>query len=391
MDAATLEKRYLKVTKRFVKLSGIWPSETKFSKYLARFIINLIVVPALVTQAAKVVCFFSMNVAVEDIPFMTALIGILTKQWTYIVKEKKFKLLLDGIYEDWAIDRSKEELNIMTTYAIRGAFLTSFYVGNAYFCVIVFISQPHISRIFDKITSHNESRNRLFIYPAYYAIDEEKYYYAITAHMSSAVISALLVYSACDTMYMFLVQHACSLLAVAGYRFKHAIDFSIDEKGKNVDTPNEIHRKVCYAVQGHERANLYLKEIENIHFHYLLISMMLVMLGVTVTLFKISVMKITSEFYKYCSFLIIQLMHIFFLSIQGQFLANVNDEIYNNIYEAMWYNAPVKTQALYVLALRRALTPLQLTAGGFVTMNLQSFADVIKTSVSYFTVLESVQ
>lgn len=45
-------------------------------------------------------------------------------------------------------------------------------------------------------------------------------------------------------------------------------------------------------------------------------------------------------------------------------------------YEASWYNINPKIQALYVLALRRSLTPPRLTAGGLIELNMQSFSEV---------------
>lgn len=45
-------------------------------------------------------------------------------------------------------------------------------------------------------------------------------------------------------------------------------------------------------------------------------------------------------------------------------------------YEASWYNINPKIQALYILALRRSLTPPRLTAGGLIELNMQSFSEV---------------
>ncbi|XP_076753772.1 uncharacterized protein LOC143425136 [Xylocopa sonorina] len=95
------------------------------------------------------------------------------------------------------------------------------------------------------------------------------------------------------------------------------------------------------------------------------------------------------EFYKYCGFLVVQLIHLLFLAIQGHFIIISHDRVYNDIYNGIWYASTPRTQALYAIALRRNLTPPLLTAGGLMTLNLESFAEIIKASVSYFTVLKS--
>lgn len=45
-------------------------------------------------------------------------------------------------------------------------------------------------------------------------------------------------------------------------------------------------------------------------------------------------------------------------------------------YEASWYDISPKIQALYILALRRSLTPPRLTAGGLIELNMQTFLEV---------------
>lgn len=44
--------------------------------------------------------------------------------------------------------------------------------------------------------------------------------------------------------------------------------------------------------------------------------------------------------------------------------------------EAHWYNGSSKMQSLYILVLRKCLSPPKLTGGGFVALNLDSFVQV---------------
>ncbi|XP_017792749.1 PREDICTED: odorant receptor 22a-like [Habropoda laboriosa] len=86
----------------------------------------------------------------------------------------------------------------------------------------------------------------------------------------------------------------------------------------------------------------------------------------------------------------IQLVHVLYLTLPGQFVIDANEEISESIYSALWYNSDKRTQSLFVLALRNCLSAPQITAGGLITMNLQSFSEIVKTSVSYYMVLKSV-
>lgn len=81
---------------------------------------------------------------------------------------------------------------------------------------IMFIMIPTIPPILNIIMPLNESRGREFIYPTYFFIDEEKYYYPILTYMATVILIVSSVYLACDTNLVQIVHHGCALLAISG-------------------------------------------------------------------------------------------------------------------------------------------------------------------------------
>ncbi|XP_026673598.1 odorant receptor 49a-like isoform X3 [Ceratina calcarata] len=133
----------------------------------------------------------------------------------------------------------------------------------------------------------------------------------------------------------------------------------------------------------------YLTEIESAYAINLFVQVGVVIISFTITLFQAATVSFNMETYHYFGFAISQFVHIFFLTVQGQFVINLQDSIYIKTYETCWYRGNVKTQALFVMIQRRNLTPPQLTAGGLIELNLDTFAEVVKVCVSYCTVLRS--
>lgn len=82
---------------------------------------------------------------------------------------------------------------------------------------IMFIMIPTIPPILNIIMPLNESRDREFIYPTYFFIDEEKYYYPILTYMAIVILIVSSVYLACDTNLVQIVHHGCALLAISGW------------------------------------------------------------------------------------------------------------------------------------------------------------------------------
>ncbi|XP_076686988.1 uncharacterized protein LOC143378844 [Andrena cerasifolii] len=239
------------------------------------------------------------------------------------------------------------------------------------------------------VPNKNRTMQRIYIYPAYYPFDEEKYCIYFWTHMALVICTVAVVYTACDTLYMYGVQHACGLLAVAGYRFKSAVENLDYDEMKSDKAMNLTYRKVCISVHGYKHALSFIQDIHELHSTYLAAMVILVIAAFSITLVKTSITDVGFEFYKYLGFLVIQLIHLFFLTCQGQFVQNAYDDIYDDMYAGRWYNSSPKTQMLYLLALRGTLTAPALTAGGLLPLTLETFAEVLKASVSYFTVLKS--
>ncbi|XP_076664963.1 uncharacterized protein LOC143367223 [Andrena cerasifolii] len=350
MKKEEVDKRYLSSNKVLCRFAGVWPYQTKISRKVARTFVYTISLSAIYTMILRVILFFSPDILIEQCPFLVAASGILVKLVNYALNYDKLEGLVNGMYSDWDTNRPPAETEIMDVYGKRGVFFTIAYMVTALFGTIVFIIMPTAAGIVEYFArTENGTVYRYYIYPAYYPFDEDRYYICFWTHMAVVICVVSIVYTACDTLYMYGVQHACGLLAVAGF----------------------------------------IQDIHELHSTYLAIIVVLVITAFSITLVKMSLTEVGFEFYKYLGFLVVQLIHLFFLTSQGQFVQNAYDELYNEMYGGHWYNSSCKTQMLYLLALRGSLTAPVLTAGGLLPLTLETFAEVLKASVSYFTVLKS--
>lgn len=96
-----------------------------------------------------------------------------------------------------------------------------------FFCGFMFLLIPSIPPILNVISPLNESRGRELIYPSYYFVDEEKYYYPILMHMIAVALILTSVYVACDTYLVYIVHHGCALLAISGWVFVLCIPYNL--------------------------------------------------------------------------------------------------------------------------------------------------------------------
>ncbi|KAG7205965.1 hypothetical protein KM043_007892 [Ampulex compressa] len=80
------------------------------------------------------------------------------------------------------------------------------------------------------------------------------------------------------------------------------------------------------------------------------------------------------------------LVFMIFLNIfPAQKLLDCSSNIFNSVYNAQWYFAPLKIRRVLPLIMRRCLEPTGLTWGKVLTSSLEIFLTIIQMSLSYFT------
>ncbi|CAD1477152.1 unnamed protein product [Heterotrigona itama] len=252
MDKATVEKKYMKIIKTCGTLCGIWPEQNKFSKYAMRSFIYIFASTSLFTQVANLVYFYSIDLLTWQLCFMVVVIGILVKQGNYVINSKQPSCFL-GYTLVRQVNITLENSCLFTTQTRCVNSLVDQFTGFGFSCATLSFVEPSLMPIIlDVILPKNESRDIVYCFPAYYMIDDRKYRTLISIHMVCTCYGIYYVFAGCDANYMFIVQHACGQLAVAGYRFKNAVsDLSNVKHPSDVD---KIYERVLHSIRGQQRA-----------------------------------------------------------------------------------------------------------------------------------------
>ncbi|XP_031775617.1 odorant receptor 22b-like isoform X1 [Apis florea] len=386
MDAGTVEKNFLKVNKIFGLIIGVWPYQNYRLKMAERFISITVMMSSFVTQVAHIVLNPTIEKVAMNLPYSIASFGTFVKMGNYFLDETKLITILNHIFEDWAAIKTKEEYEIMYKYSRRGLFITISYFLHIGVTEIFMLMWPMVPPILDIIMPLNVSRKRILLYPAYFWLDDEKYYVLLLGHMIIAILMTCFIFCACDTNYVYAVQHACGLLAIAKYRFKNVCKDLNDKENHAMPLEKIKYKSICESIKAHQHTLKYLKLIENSYHTYLFISLGLLIMAISVSLLEVAN---GSRKLVQATYLFAQLFHTFILTVQGQFVINELQDVYESIYESPWYTFSPRIRSLYVLSLRSCLNFPTLTAGGLIVLNLQSFAEIIKAAVSYYTVMQT--
>lgn len=81
------------------------------------------------------------------------------------------------------------------------------------------------------------------------------------------------------------------------------------------------------------------------------------------------------------------LLQLFFYSFVGDYLKCQMGEIAHSIYSCNWHCLPMKLMRNVLFIIMRSQHPVQLLAGKFFVVNIETFMAILKSSLSYLSVL----
>ncbi|XP_011634244.1 uncharacterized protein LOC105425251 [Pogonomyrmex barbatus] len=225
-----------------------------------------------------------------------------------------------------------------------------------------------------------------------YFIDQEKYLYLILLHVCMALCIGTVAMLAIGTLLITYLQHTCGMFRIASYRIKQAIKIDILQ---NVNQKSKIliTRDIICAINIHRQAINLSKHLLSI---FEIMFFCLIVVGVTclsLNLFQLfqiaSSVNNIGELFPPLLYSSVSILYMFLANYMGQDIINHNDDVYVTAYNAQWYKAPLNIQKMILFLLQRRAKEHTLDVGGLFHASIECFATLVKTSVSYFTVIYS--
>ncbi|XP_029166169.1 odorant receptor Or2-like [Nylanderia fulva] len=99
----------------------------------------------------------------------------------------------------------------------------------------------------------------------------------------------------------------------------------------------------------------------------------------------------SSEIARYVALVLLQSCRLFFSSWAGQEVIDHSARISMAAYNGIWYNAPIEMQKCLILLIAKSQKGSQITIAKLYVTNLEGFSMIMKTSVSYCTLMISLR
>ncbi|XP_035725133.1 odorant receptor Or2-like isoform X1 [Vespa mandarinia] len=399
--------RYYNINRLLLLVIGSWPMIKKspinsFIQMIQSFFIYIILASSVLVQIFKLITSeptLDLFVNVSSYAFLCMV--YLGKYGFYMFHLGNIKCLIIRIQRNWNLLIDEKEREIMEEYTQKGKKFTFICLFLSCFTIILLLIWTSFLFISDILVPLNGSHRLECPFVAEYFIDQEVYYYPILLHMYTIFLVGLTVVIATEAFYVIIVQHACGLFHIVGYRFEQVFKESTLNSISLSRKSLEINYLIIRAINSHQNAIKFVDHMNscfsNSYFMLIILSVISLIMNCTDILQAMNSNKnynlvsasarILNAFVRIIN-IICYLFGVFYC---GQKLIDCSINILEQAYTIPWYLASSKIKVSLMMVLQRSLKKSTLFLGNLFPMSFELFGTILKSTSCYITTLHALQ
>ncbi|XP_011065048.1 PREDICTED: odorant receptor 13a-like [Acromyrmex echinatior] len=287
--------------------------------------------------------------------------------------------------KDW------KECNISDEYTMTRIAYVSRWVSNIIIC-------SHMTSVFlyaigtiMKIKNENQTDVRELIIKMEipFKIESTSVHVAVLVSQFIHQTSAAGMVGVINSLLIILVLHVCGQIDIIRQKLSEITQKNIERK--NIEGGNE--NVVKDLIVRHQQIITFSKNIEDLYSNIALVQFVSNTLVICCLGFLIvisigtpggSMMLVKSVFFYF-----VMSLEAFVYCFVGQHLSTKSEMIGDSVYESFWYElSPSQNRDIYIMIIR-SQQHLTLTIGKVMELSLRQFANILKASASYVSVLHA--
>ncbi|XP_011350958.2 uncharacterized protein LOC105287175 isoform X3 [Ooceraea biroi] len=252
-DMTRLENHHFSLNRILLRAIGLWPYEQSKFFRLHFILFSGILISAIIFQLTAFLttrCTPDLILKVFSIVFIFCI--FLLQYVSFGINVESVKELLIYLQDIRDELKDKNEIAITDEYGrdakLCTAVLTMISIVGTF---LIAITQVW-SDVLNVILQINVSRSHNVPIITEYFISQEKYYYLIMLHQTTAVYIGVFTTVAIGTMLIAFYHNICGVFRIASYRIKHSIIFNMIQN--SIKNEALISARIICAVDFHRRA-----------------------------------------------------------------------------------------------------------------------------------------
>ncbi|XP_039311289.1 uncharacterized protein LOC120359057 [Solenopsis invicta] len=387
--------RYYKINKLLLCILGLWPYQITKRIQIQPILFYSIYISFLFAELCS---FFILKcdliVVLKILSHLFPTILELMEYNSFYTNAKNIKLLLDKIQNDWNALDDKKEIEIIEKYTYRMHIFTSIVTLLSCITIIIFYFIELWPIILDNVLPLNKSRPRNTFVLTEYFVDREKYFIPIMLHEMMLVTTGLFTIIATGTTLMAYTQHSCGMLKIVSFRIAHLLDKNISQRS-SLQIDRIICNKIAHAVDLHRKIANFLDTLVSTFVVQFTILTFIGVVSMSINLYRFllpSTLQSETELLASITLIVVHYFYMFMANYVGQLIIDHSEDVFRTTCNVLWYVVPKSSQKMLLFLMHRTMKNLKI-CGGFnaITASYEAFATLSTTSLSYFTVLYSLQ
>ncbi|KAH0946880.1 hypothetical protein HN011_000958 [Eciton burchellii] len=383
---------YFSLNEILLRITGLWPFQRpKFARIQFSLFFSIMTATVIFQLTLFVTSKCTPRFVLKVLSSTVSFIIVLIYYSSFYINIESVKNLLAELHHICDQLKNKNEIAIIEKYSNRGKRFTIVIAALSASFVSALLVGQLIPGLFNIILSTNKSRSQRLYITMEYFLDQEKYFYLFLFHINITICIEIAVTIAIGTMFIAYLQYTCGMLRIASYRIEYAMegDMIQDISLKN---GHLMYKEIVCAVNIHRQATklstLLISNFDTTYFFLVIISVISLSLNLLqIAIFQNNIPEILLPALIIC-FIII---YFFLGNYIGQHITDHHNYVFATVYDIQWYLYPLHIQKLVLFLLQRGVREFHLTCGGLFVASFECFAMLMKASVSYFTVIYSMQ
>ncbi|XP_066588521.1 odorant receptor 13a-like isoform X2 [Prorops nasuta] len=374
---------------------GIWPDEHKLEKkfpflcYRYFVPLALIIFLMIIPQTVNLFIIYNNLVLVTENLTIANLAALLTcLKYFFVISNRKALNELLGYYkEDWKHMKGKEETEIM----VRCANISE---RISITCVLFMqgaVSLKMIQQCIGIILVEIRGLERFFVVQSWFPpfVKVTPYYHLVSITQVVTVYCVGISYTSIDCLIFMLVFHICAQFQILRRSLKQAIN----HRSENSQDDGSFREAIRIIVKKHEHLNYFAKTVEDSFNFCILLQVLVSTLLICFQGFLVFKEILNSESFPLneISFLLFYVADVasflYFFCYMGELLTNSSAGMRNAIFESDWQKLSSKDIKMLMFIIFRTRRPLQMTAGKFTVLSMETYSRILKAALGYLSVM----
>ncbi|XP_023311847.1 odorant receptor 94a-like [Anoplophora glabripennis] len=376
---------FIRAEKLYLTLTGFYPAEPGLRRYL--FILSALVNLSIsLLQFLSLITFAYFNLndlrKVTDIlVFCVTQFAFLNKLTNLIWHQSSLKELEALLQKPVFTSVRSEEKHIKTSHLQGGKLLGKMYRGMCFLGVVLYTLFPLLDKRSDKEPK--------FPLPGWFPFNEVDYYYPVFFFEILSIAILSVINSSIDLLTIMTMILATAEFKILNRKLTN-ISTSSGADG-DYDDDDEVRSRMGECIIHYDEALNLVKHIELTFSKGIFVQFFCSVMAICFTGFQIIVIPFRSiRFVLLVAYLLVMMWQVAMYCWYGHNVMDSSDQVTSACYKTRWDKCSVEVRKSLMIVMERAKKLATIRAGNFFTLNIPTLMTILRSSYSYFALLQRV-